>query len=151
MIKWPAIRFVLLCFELFSKFQIPRREKSRFFVLENEPNMISQKKKKIELGTVLKHSLSFLLQRDKKPINSWPRRRIPIIRPCKSPPYKGNIHEIKLGNSIITELKRASPNLSLGKQVTLKSPPMHHSKFHQLSKLANSSHKCLLSTSELGP
>jgi hypothetical protein len=64
-------------------------------------------------------------------------------------PYKGKVHEallkIKSKNSIIAGQKHTSPDLSLGKRVTLKSPPMHHGKFHQLSKPANSSHKNLLS------
>jgi hypothetical protein len=79
-----------------------------------------------------------------------------IIRPCKELPLtRGRsmrrCSKIKSDNCIIVGLRRASPDLSLRKWVTLKSPPMHHNKFYHLSKLANSSHSNLLSPSDLGP
>jgi hypothetical protein len=48
-------------------------------------------------------------------LNDPPARRRPM-RPCS---------EIKSENSIIAGERRVTPNLSHGKQKTLKSPPMH--------------------------
>jgi hypothetical protein len=71
-----------------------------------------------------------------------PLARGTSIRPCS---------EIKSKNSIIAGERQVTPNLLQGKRMTLKSPPMHQGESHQLSKLANSSHKDLRWLSRLGP
>jgi len=56
------------------------------------------------------------------------------MRPCS---------DIKSENFVIVEERRVTPIRLQGKRMTLKSPPMHHGKYHKLSKSANSSQRDL--------
>jgi len=96
--------------------------------------------------------LGFQVILEKKPVNFGPQQRITVIRPREVTTYKRDIYKAcSTKNSPIPGDKRDSLDLSLGKQMIMKSPSINRETFHQLINPTNSSQSTLLSLSTLGP
>jgi hypothetical protein len=111
---------------MFLELKIPSVSKKASAIKKNR-KMIRTQSRQPFLGQI--KELGFPIRRNKKCINSRPRGRVLVGRPHKEPPTRGISMspntKTKSENSIIAIQKQVSLDLSLGKLVTLKFPPMH--------------------------